>query len=358
MKLAIFLLAVAAVNAAHPRTAFRTRTQANPSINWNTDQVNGQAYNGYPNRFSLPKASSSAVNAYGAFPWPSTLTPTAFGTGSACFQMLAMTNNVVSNQGKVDFFVTAYTGSPASAYVPTGSGPSDFPLTTCSFAGDSSSTKPVSVSCTLDTTNYCGNGTCPNGLMVGAKGNGCTGCASTADYSITALFGWVPPGTGGCGGNNVYWLPVMGVDNIYTWNFGAYPGGGSLPAYQYQPMGVIIPTSAPQPIYALVGANLNVVYTMTTPSQTAPQPSNPPAFTGPNDGSTGYYVIPLGTPKSTPTQVGGVTLAAGQWYAVPFLSSGTNWQFALGFGHQPSAASGLAPSILLAAVFAALAALL
>jgi hypothetical protein len=289
---------------------------------------------GYPNNFEVPKAGG---NAYGQFHVDPLVRPSMVpGDGrKACMKFMAKANSPAI--GDSAFYALPYTGAEASATKPTGTDFLLFQITSSSRTG----MKVMDWTPANTSTGY----NWFTGINVWAEVKTCSACSKTSELTITAVIGWVPAGQT-CGTGTPTWGPFVAVDDRNTWTFDASPATG----YQTAPPSVLLRAAdVTKPVFLFIQPDKTsdklqfVLYKEGTAK---------PADAGQGSQMPDAKVLPLGTPRSGNVRPGGLALDTANWYAAPFLTSGSTWTVAFGFGHEPAAAAGLVPSFLLAALLA------
>jgi hypothetical protein len=176
----------------------------------------------------------------------------------------------------------------------------------------------------------------------------CSTCSKSADFKFSAYIEYGPtPAT-------AVRVPYPIVDNSFTWDF-------SLPVNTYGVAGkVTLPAAGSTTLFAAVDvqgtgtASITLVYNQGAPYAAAGSTGTLPAAQ-----TATTKVVPFPTSRNGDYRTGGLsTLTAGDWYISPFVNNpgtvGANAPFdiAFGFGHEPSAAGMVFPSVILAAILA------
>jgi hypothetical protein len=354
MKLAVVALLVVAANAA--------------SVSFNNG-VTGAAVLGYPNRASAGKAGGDSI--WGAFKIDAALRPNIVPNDGnyACLVIMAQMTSKLAD-ATASFCATSQ-NAPYSD--PSGSTLSCFGLNMDVSKGTLTNTGVYDMTPRANGTG--GTYSWMDAVAVGATVTKCTTCASTSDFSVTAL---IAKSDVSCSKGNIDFFdfaPVTAVDDINTWTFsGSGPNGGGS-GYQTQPALVMIDPvqQGGLPVFTLATpdttGSMHVSYKVAVmgggnkeyPTPTFPTPPSSQTSSG-QDTTVGPLVAPLGTAAAGPFRTGSVKLAApaagSAWFLAPYIDTGSTWTIAVGYGHEPNAAIAAAPSLLLAAIFAAIAMLL
>jgi hypothetical protein len=333
--------------------------------------LTGFANLGYPNKASADKGGADSI--WGAFAVGTNVRPGIVPNDgyAACMLVMATLNSPLADS-TASFCAQPYTGTPADPSAGAG--------TTCQniFTLNNKNTANSNMGIFDITPRVNGTGntyTWPDGIAVGATVSKCTTCKSTSDWQVTALVGYTAYQ---CTSDNIaftHWAPVVAIDGPNTWTFTVgstgYPGLYGVPRY-------VMLDSTKQgslPVFALATpdktGSMHIVF-QTAANSVKPYPdlTNSPNWpSDPNlqtfskqDTTTGPLVAQLGTATTGSFRTGSVGLtpaaAGSSWFVAPYVDSGTSWTIAIGYGHEPSSAMAAAPSILLAAIFAAIAMLL
>jgi len=334
------------------------------SVSFN-DKITGQATLGYPNRASAAKAGGDTL--WGAFAIGTNIRPNIHPSDDnvACLVVMAQMTSQLAD-ATASFCAAPYATTPSD---PTGN------ILTCAGLNMDVSKSKLSNMGILDmtpTTNGTAGYVWPAGIAVGATVTKCTSCASTSDFAVTALVAYTNWYCTSSYLDTFNWAPVVAVDDKNTWTFAASGSAGSGTGYQTQPALVMLDTALSGPYYALATpdgktGSMHIAYRV-APMANGPYPNpsfpNPPSSQTASQQSTtiGPLVAPLGTAAAGPFRTGSVSLSApasgSAWFIAPYVDAGSSWTLAIGYGHEPAAAFAIAPSLLLASIFAILAMLL
>jgi len=332
MKLVVCVLALAAVAFAQTPISFNEAATAMGNI-------------GYPNRaYGLTKSGASFA---GTFHVPATSRPTPPSGGAVCMKIIMKPDNINSRTATMTATMRPYNGAASQAPVPVATDFGIFQMTGVT------SNPPTSYSFTATLAS---NTTTYDGIAVGGQLTACSGCLRTADFILTALLGTTAAASCPSAGTGVNWVPFPIIDDKATWEFAV---GTPATGYQTGPSGGVFENTAARDIYLLTipeDSSRSISLAMSNTAAVPPAPSS----VLDNSGTSGVYVLPLGTlTKNGQVRSGAIrNVAAGRWWVSPFVNSGSTWSFAVGFGHEPAAAGMLVPSMLLAAILAVVAMLL
>jgi hypothetical protein len=353
-KLAVVALMVVAANAA--------------SMSFNNG-VTGAATLGYPNRASAGKAGGDSI--WGAFKIDAAMRPNIVPNDGyyACLVIMAQMTSKLAD-ATASFCATSQ-NAPYSD--PSGSTLSCFGLNMDVTKGTLSNMGVYDMTPRANGTG--GTYAWMDAVAVGATVTKCTTCASTSDFSVTALIAKSGFSCTKANVDSMTFAPVSAVDDINTWTFDASGANAGGAGYQTQPALIMInPTlQGGLPVFTLATpdttGSMHVamkVAPMSTgsnayPAPTFPTPPSSQTSSG-QDTTVGPLVAPLGTAAAGSFRTGSVKLAApasgSAWFIAPYVDTGSTWTIAVGYGHEPNAAIAAAPSLLLAAIFAVIAMML
>jgi hypothetical protein len=332
--------------------------------------TSGVAYIGYPNRASLDKANAGSI--WGAFPVGTNIRPNIVpGDGYSACMIVTATLSSANADSTASFCAQPYTGTPAD---PSGSTATCANMFTLSNKSPGMTNQGV-YDFTPNTNGTTGGYVWPDGIAVGATVTKCTTCVSTSDWVVSALAGYT---FYTCTLSNIpfsHWAPVVAVDDINTFTF-PVTSTGYPPVYGGAPYSLMLDPvkQGSLPVFALATpsdkttAKMHLVFTTAAAStkpypdltSTTNWPSDPTTWTvAKQNFNTGPVVAPLGQATPGPFRTGSLSLTAATtgnaWFVAPYVDAGTSWTVAIGYGHEPSAAGVVAPSLLLAAIFAMIA---